>query len=165
MKTNITIELNPINCGIYGFRHIETGLAYVGSAIDVRTRVAKHFKDLSKGRHHSKKAQELYDTSPTGNCAFEVRVIESCSVAEMDDLEDSYIESGDYALNVRRAKYGRMTRRGVKTPKPVKPRGKAGRPRVEKTEAQKKEENRKRVARHREKAKAKAAEAAAHQSA
>ncbi|WP_119940673.1 GIY-YIG nuclease family protein [Neorhizobium sp. NCHU2750] len=118
MKTNITIELNPINCGIYEFRHIETGMAYVGSSIDVRSRIAQHFRDLSKSKHHSKKAQELYDASITGNSAFTATLIQSCSLEELDDIEEEYIQTGDYVLNDKRGKHGRYARKHGKQPKP-----------------------------------------------
>lgn len=145
MKTNITIELNPINCGIYEFRHIETGMAYVGSSIDVRSRIAQHFRDLSKSKHHSKKAQELYDASITGNSAFTATLIQSCSLEELDDIEEEYIQTGDYVLNDKRGKHGRYARKHGKQPKPKKSK------RVPKSQDQIRAETRERVRKHNEK--------------
>lgn len=158
MKTNITIEMNPINCGIYEFRHIETGQAYVGSAIDVRTRIAQHFKDLSKGRHHSKKAQALYDASPSGNSAFTATLIHAGSIEELDDLEDGYIQSGDYRLNTATGKFGRKARRAnppkPKTPKLIStPKKRGPKKTVERTPEEQREYDRLRKRRQREAAK------------
>ncbi|RVQ64346.1 GIY-YIG nuclease family protein, partial [Sinorhizobium meliloti] len=64
------IEINPVNCGIYSITHKESGQAYVGSSIDIRSRICQHLKSLSRGKHHSSKMQSLYNSSE-GNTAFE----------------------------------------------------------------------------------------------
>jgi hypothetical protein len=121
MKTNITIELNPVNCGVYDFRHIETGLADVGLSIHVRTRVAQPFKSLSYGNDYNTKAQALYDASRP-----EIRHSPPPSsrhvLSRTLTQSNSHVQSGAYALNTRSGKLGRYA--GSTTP--CRPKAKQG---------------------------------------
>ncbi len=48
-------------CGIYQIVNTITGDCYVGSAVDLQIRKAKHLRDLRKGTHHSRYLQHAYN--------------------------------------------------------------------------------------------------------
>ena len=53
---------NPLNLsGIYVIRHVESGRAYVGSAVNINRRWYVHRQQLAVGRHHSGRLQRAWN--------------------------------------------------------------------------------------------------------
>ena len=66
------IKRMPASAGVYLMRHIESGLVYVGSSLNVRRRAYSHLNNLEHGKHanaHLQAAFTLY-----GERAFELSI-------------------------------------------------------------------------------------------
>lgn len=63
--------------GIYKITH-KSGLFYLGCSVNCLSRWQRHYNDLSIGKHHSKRMQELYDID--GVVGFKFEVIEYISL-------------------------------------------------------------------------------------
>ena len=48
-------------CIIYKIKNIITNQIYIGSSVNIRSRIKRHFKELKDGKHHSLKLQRSYD--------------------------------------------------------------------------------------------------------
>lgn len=87
--------MNKVNLdisGVYKIINTVNGKYYVGSAINIRLRWNGHKSQLNRGVHHSQKLQRAWNKYGSG--AFEFIVINVCSVEEMFDIEQSYIDIG-----------------------------------------------------------------------
>ena len=51
----------PKSSGIYIIKNAKTKKVYVGSSIDITSRVRNHIKDLNRGIHHSMKLQRSFN--------------------------------------------------------------------------------------------------------
>jgi group I intron endonuclease len=80
--------------GVYAIIHLESGKAYIGSAVRVRDRIKTHYSLLKLGKHHSVLLQRAWNKY--GADAFRFTVLEQCHV-------DSLIEREQYHLNNTRA--------------------------------------------------------------
>ena len=82
--------------GIYAIRNTVDEKRYVGSAVDILRRWARHRKDLRKGRHHAIKLQRAWDKHGESAFAFEVLVMVD-DVTELLGAEQRLIdEASEY---------------------------------------------------------------------
>lgn len=78
--------------GIYSIRHIESGLMYVGSAVNIAQRFRQHKSDLNLGKHHSSRLQRSW--SKYGPDAFIFEII------EIVDRPEDLIEREQYHIDI-----------------------------------------------------------------
>jgi|GEM_PF-5761585 len=62
----------PNSCGLYEIRNTVTGDIYIGAWNHTPTRLSKHRAALVRGRHHSKRLQEDWNTYGPDAFAFQV---------------------------------------------------------------------------------------------
>lgn len=77
--------------GIYEFRNVVTGKAYIGSAVDLRTRRRHHVARLQAGNHRNRHLQNAWKKS--GAQAFRYRVLLLCSKADLLFFEQRAINA------------------------------------------------------------------------
>jgi len=58
--------------GIYEIRNMLNGKQYVGSSVNIRTRLGEHVNDLNKGKHHNARLQHAWNKYGAGAFAFDV---------------------------------------------------------------------------------------------
>lgn len=66
-----------MNTGIYKIEHIASGKKYIGSAVNIRSRIVQHKRYLRSGNHDNSKLQNAWDKY--GAEAFEIATIVVCS--------------------------------------------------------------------------------------
>lgn len=69
-----------MNSGIYVIRHNQTGVVYVGSALNIKKRWRDHRRELLRGKHHSIRLQNSWNKY--GEQAFEFIVLEPVTQIE-----------------------------------------------------------------------------------
>lgn len=77
--------------GIYSIEHIESGKKYIGSAINVSTRMSEHLLRLKNNKHKNKKLQNAWNKH--GNDAFVFSVIELVSNDMLIAREQYWIDA------------------------------------------------------------------------
>lgn len=77
--------------GIYKITHIETGLAYIGQAKDIKTRWAEHVK-CSLGIDTPVTSSFYAFTRDKGIENFTFEILEKCSITELNEKEKFYID-------------------------------------------------------------------------
>ena len=84
--------------GVYRIRRVETGDCYIGSSQDIMRRWNEHNSRLNRkasGCLHLESAWHLY-----GEDAFEFRVLEICSVSDLLEREQAYLDKLKPAYNI-----------------------------------------------------------------
>ena len=76
--------------GIYKIECIKNNKIYVGSAIDTDKRWIKHKCELGKNKHHNRHMQNAYNLY--GIESFIFKVIEECSLSELIEREQYYLD-------------------------------------------------------------------------
>lgn len=109
--------------GIYCIRHKASGKAYVGSSVDMRARVNRHFNMLRRGTHFNPLLQASFAKHGTDAFeAFVLRVVEER--AGLHAAEQEFLDSGSFAFNV--ATDAAVSQRGRKqTPEEIERRATA----------------------------------------
>ncbi|GCA50620.1 GIY-YIG catalytic domain protein [Sinorhizobium sp. KGO-5] len=103
--------------GVYSIICTKTGTQYVGSSENMLNRFNAHFTQLAEGKHCNHRMQGLYDKYGRG--VFRVRLLaEIEDIDERFDVEQRYIDSGAYTLNI--SKSARCLRTPKSKPKAVK---------------------------------------------
>ena len=75
--------------GIYLIVNTVNGKVYVGQAVDIQRRWRRHKTDLRGGYHTNKRLQRAWNKYSEGT--FEFRVLELCSVEQLDLREQFYL--------------------------------------------------------------------------
>ncbi|MBR5604201.1 MAG: GIY-YIG nuclease family protein [Bacteroidales bacterium] len=75
--------------GIYEIYNTKNQKRYIGQSIHIRTRLFKHINELNKNQHKNQHLQNSWNKYNYDS--FKFRVIEYCSVDELDSKEDYYI--------------------------------------------------------------------------
>ncbi|HIK57298.1 MAG TPA: GIY-YIG nuclease family protein [Synechococcales cyanobacterium M55_K2018_004] len=76
--------------GIYKITCTATGDCYVGKAVNINIRWAKHRRDLRQGRHHNKRLQWLWDQYNESYFRFEI--LEKCPPSVLAKREAAWIK-------------------------------------------------------------------------
>jgi group I intron endonuclease len=86
-------------CGIYNIFNKVNGFSYIGSSKVIYLRIAHHFSSLRGNRHTNEHLQNAYNKY--GEEAFEVRILEVCSLDKLHEREEYYISvtSDKYNFN------------------------------------------------------------------
>lgn len=77
--------------GIYKITNLISGKIYIGSSTNIRSRIAHHYSDLKKQRHHNLHLQNSYNKY--GRIAFISEVLEDCTLSNLIEREQYYIDS------------------------------------------------------------------------
>lgn len=85
-------------CGIYKIECKITKEKYVGQSIDIKRRWQEHKTQLEKNLHYNYKLQEVYNVYGKKNLKFSI--IEKCDKEHLNEIEQRYIDAGDFSLNV-----------------------------------------------------------------
>jgi group I intron endonuclease len=88
-------------CGIYKITHIDSGLAYVGQARNIKDRWIEHIK-CSLGIDTPVTSQLYAFTREKGIENFTFEVLEVCTAADLNEKERTYIDmyqTKDFGLN------------------------------------------------------------------
>jgi len=80
----------PSVSGIYAIVHLATGRRYVGSAVNIRRRVARHASALRAGKHWSRHLQAAWNRY--SEKAFSFIVIELCGPGDLIRFEQHHID-------------------------------------------------------------------------
>ena len=80
-----------MNCGIYEIRNVHSGVRYIGSSIDIPSRLNQHRKMLLKGDHHSVYLQRAWNRHGEGSFAF--NVLAYLEKYDLKETEKRFIES------------------------------------------------------------------------
>lgn len=86
----ISITSIPRTSGVYEFRNKVNNKVYVGSSKNLYYRLKDHLKTLHTNRHYNKHFQSSWDKYGEENFTF--NVIELCSVYEILNVEQKYID-------------------------------------------------------------------------
>jgi group I intron endonuclease len=76
--------------GIYSIKNKITGKVYVGQAINIKNRIAGHFKRLNAGKHHCAHLQLSYQKYGKEN--FIYSVLEECSKERLTEREQYWMD-------------------------------------------------------------------------
>ncbi len=81
-----------MSSGVYVIENLlKPGAVYVGSSCNLEKRKIAHFCYLRAGNHHSEKLQRAYNKY--GESAFVFKVLFTCPINELFDLEQKQIDS------------------------------------------------------------------------
>jgi group I intron endonuclease len=84
----------PLTASVYTITHLPTGLIYIGSARDTKTRWRNHRSQLKLGKHPNPLLQAAWDRD--GACAFLFRMVEIVSAEDDEhrlDREQHWLDS------------------------------------------------------------------------
>ena len=84
-------------CIIYKIKNIITNQIYIGSSINIRSRIRKHFKELKDGKHHSLKLQRSYDKYGKEN--FIVEYLVTIPEEYRQKMEQWFLDNNDCYFN------------------------------------------------------------------
>lgn len=82
-----------LNCGIYVIKNRVNGKVYIGQSINLKQRLQNHKRLLKQGKHENSYLQ--ISVEKHGLSSFEFRVLEKCSVNELDERERYWISKFD----------------------------------------------------------------------
>lgn len=105
----VEFSLLPAGPGVYRIVNDRTSWSYIGSSVDVRARVQRHFDELRSGRHPNARLQGAF--SVQGGGGFRAVVLQRCSEAELHAAEARWIDDvalgGEDLYNMTRDGTGR----------------------------------------------------------
>lgn len=76
--------------GVYKITNIQTGKFYIGSSINIEKRWREHKLALKKNKHHNPYLQRVWNKY--GEHGFEFSVLEICSIEEILNREQYYLD-------------------------------------------------------------------------
>lgn len=94
----MNIDEIPICSGIYRIEHTLSGRSYIGSAVNLSRRAARHIADLTSGKHHNPKLQRAW--YKYGPDAFSLAILELCEPEVLILREQHWIDSEKPAFNI-----------------------------------------------------------------
>lgn len=77
--------------GVYAIVNTHNGKVYIGSAVNIHKRFHEHKHHLRHNNHHSPRLQHSYNKH--GKETFEYQVMQYCSVSELREVEQSYLDN------------------------------------------------------------------------
>ena len=92
------MNIPAIMC-IYKIQNITNGHSYVGSALRLDRRIRTHYRNLKRGKHHSRALQSAFNKH--GEDKFEVLILESVdSINSLISIEQKWIDSENPCYNM-----------------------------------------------------------------
>lgn len=79
-----------MGCGIYIIKNTVNGKVYIGSSIDIKTRLIRHKSMLRGGYHDNEYLQNSFNKY--GESSFTFEVVDECSSDELHIKENKHIE-------------------------------------------------------------------------
>lgn len=101
--------------GVYEIRCSANGRAYIGSAVNIKRRWARHRYDLRSSAHANPHLQRAWNKY--GEEAFEFSVIEECDAGCLLDAEQRELDRIESGFNIRKKADSNV---GLKTPEDVR---------------------------------------------
>lgn len=89
-----------LNSGIYKITNIVTNDCYIGSALNLKKRISKHFSDLKLNKHFATYLQNSYNKYGIENFQFEV--LARCPKEYLLKLEQWFLDSLSPSFNTRK---------------------------------------------------------------
>lgn len=86
--------------GIYSITQLSTGRHYIGSAVQLERRIARHKSDFVANRHHNSRLQRAWNKH--GESDFNFEVIETCGEDALIEREQFWIDSTNPFFNILR---------------------------------------------------------------
>ena len=87
----VGVETAKALSGIYRIIHIESGKAYIGQAVNLIRRMARHRRELRSKYHYNLHLQRAFDKC--GETSFAFEVIEYCSREDLTPREQFWMDS------------------------------------------------------------------------
>jgi len=84
-------------CVIYKITNIITSQIYIGSSIDIKERIRRHFKDLKANKHHSLKMQRSYNKY--GKDVFKVTYLCNFPEEYRQKMEQWFLDNNECYFN------------------------------------------------------------------
>ena len=84
-------------CIIYKITNIKTSQIYIGSSIDIKERIRRHFKDLKANKHHSLKMQRSYNKY--GRDVFKITYLCKFPEEYRQKMEQWFLDNNDCYFN------------------------------------------------------------------
>ena len=78
------------NIGVYAIKNTMSNKYYIGSSIHINERIKCHFYSLNSNKHFNNDFQN--DFNKYGEGAFEFNVIQNCSISELIEVEQYFID-------------------------------------------------------------------------
>ena len=102
--------------GVYAITCLVNDKKYIGCSKDVRGRFSVHKAELRNNHHNNKAMQD--DWNKYGECSFEFDLLEECSVEELSDKEEFWIEyyGSHYSDMLYNQVQGGLSRSGERNP-------------------------------------------------
>ena len=85
------------DCVIYKITNIITSQIYIGSSIDIKSRLSRHFRDLKNSKHHSIKMQRSYDKY--GSDSFKVEHLIIIPERYRQKMEQWFLDNNECYFN------------------------------------------------------------------
>lgn len=91
----ICVKIHINNPGVYIIRCVKNNKLYVGSSVNIKNRISRHFNDLLKQKHSSPQLQNSYNKY--GNESFVVEIVEEfekneITLKELHRFEQKYLD-------------------------------------------------------------------------
>lgn len=89
------MNIDNSNSGVYIIKCLSNNKIYVGSSVNIKKRINRHFNDLKNGKHSSPQLQNTFNKY--GDCSFNVEIIEeftngSITLKELHSIEQKYLD-------------------------------------------------------------------------
>ena len=97
-----------MDTGIYRIQNKLNKRNYIGSSINLDSRISSHFSLLKKGKHFNSDFQD--DFNLYGIESFEVDILKYCKKDELIEIEQFYISKNKNIYNKRSSKIGSKSR-------------------------------------------------------
>lgn len=82
--------------GVYMIAHTKSKRRYIGSSAEVEKRVYHHIINLRRNKHHCQYLQRVWNKHKESEFVF--RLLETCEVDQLFDLEQEYLDKSPPAL-------------------------------------------------------------------
>ena len=76
-------------CGVYCIKNTITNKVYIGSSLNIKSRLKTHIFSLKNNKHHSLKLQRSYNKYGKDNFLF--KILELCDKKELETKEKEWI--------------------------------------------------------------------------
>jgi len=89
VSNNKLSKILGLNCGIYCIKNLITNKVYIGSSVNIQSRLKTHKHSLLNNKHHSLKLQRSYNKH--GIEIFSFEILELCDKKDLEKNEKEWI--------------------------------------------------------------------------